>query len=393
MGLAHQWASVTAEGPPPKADKLPTVAFVQAVTPHYRVAALALVLRRLPQGTVLLTGSSHFEESRRTDVRLIDGVSLVRNVFLLDRRILFQRGVWRSGLRADICVLDLNPRILSTWGLLLARRLLRRKSIVWGHVWPRAGRDSRTAFVRRQFRSLADAVITYTQSEARELLDEDSRAVVFTAPNALYPRVEIAAPTGGEESDFIYVGRLADDKHLPLLLGAIARLRDGGVDGKLTIVGDGPSREGLEAAVRNLSLRDRVSFAGEITDIECLRAHYAGAVASICPGPVGLALIQSLGFGVPMIFPREDCHGPEIEAARDGWNCVQFDAGSTESLAAAMRDVLRSQAVWRRRRAAISTATRSVYSAEAMAEGILSAIEAVSVNPRAERFSWRPRTG
>src|SRR5207244_10194022 len=58
----------------------------------------------------------------------------------------------------------------------------------------------------------------------------------------------------------LFVGRLAREKGVPLLLDAMA-----GLPAKvwLLLVGDGPERRELEAQVQRLGLTDRVVFAGE----------------------------------------------------------------------------------------------------------------------------------
>ena len=73
---------------------------------------------------------------------------LVRNRYLLGRRLLWQAGCSRAVVAAEVAVLELNPRVLSSWAVLLARRTLRRPTVLWGHAFPRAGREARSDRVR-----------------------------------------------------------------------------------------------------------------------------------------------------------------------------------------------------------------------------------------------------
>lgn len=69
----------------------------------------------------------------------------------------------------------------------------------------------------------------------------------------------------------IYVGRLAPEKELSSLLGAFAAVAQRQPDALLILIGDGPSRQGLEARAAQLGLADRVRFEGRqpVSDI-CL---------------------------------------------------------------------------------------------------------------------------
>ncbi len=61
-----------------------------------------------------------------------------------------------------------------------------------------------------------------------------------------------------------YVGRLVQEKGLPVLLDAAKQLANDGIPFQLTFIGDGTQRAELEASARRLGLQDRVTFAGEL---------------------------------------------------------------------------------------------------------------------------------
>lgn len=60
----------------------------------------------------------------------------------------------------------------------------------------------------------------------------------------------------------MFVGRLDAVKGVPLLVDAMARLRESHPEARLQIVGDGPHRPALEAQVAEQGLQDRVEFLG-----------------------------------------------------------------------------------------------------------------------------------
>lgn len=356
--------------------------FAQLVLPHYRLAAFRVLFERVGSDLCVLTGTHHFDPALATVVDPALPMRLVNNRYLLGRRLAIQTGSIRAAVAAEVAVVDLNPRILTGWLILLVRRFLRRPTVVWGHAWPRAGSGARTAKLRRRFRGLADAIVTYTESEAEELRALGERSV-FAAPNALYRAGEMhqtfesvaVGETGS--STLIYVGRLIRSKRVDTAIEAIAHLRDRGRYVALTIVGDGPEKEALLDLSQRLAVADDVRFIDATSDAAVLRRLYADAMASVCPGPVGLAVVQSLGFGRPIIFPRDAAHGPEREALKEDWNSVAFEQGNSRDLAHAVEAIAADRDTWRGRSGTYIEECRRLYSAEAMAAGLVAARDRV----------------
>jgi len=108
-----------------------------------------------------------------------------------------------------------------------------------------------------------------------------------------------------------------------------------------------------------------------VHDERVLRGLYAGAIASVHPGEVGLSVTQSLGVGVPVIFARDRPHGPTIGGAEVGWNAMTFETTDPHGLEEALVAAAGERAEWVARRAAISARCRAEASAEAGADGIL----------------------
>ena len=96
--------------------------------------------------------------TRRTTARCLSPASRNQRPCLVH---LVQTGHWVDALRADVCVVDLNPRSLTAWILALVRRLLRRRTLAWGHLYPRAGANARSAPARAMLRRLTSGTILY----------------------------------------------------------------------------------------------------------------------------------------------------------------------------------------------------------------------------------------
>ena len=352
------------------------VVLLQTAIGDYRQKVLDLLIDKLGRDFHVFAGPEYFDPSTKTRVSLGEHLSFVNNHFLPGKRFLFQTGMWVPVLKADVAILELNPRIFSVWLLLIFRKILNKKSVLWGHAWPRGGRHKRSDRVRNLMRQLGDAIVVYTETQARELKEEMPDKRIIAAPNALYPRnVMGTGPDLSKAKDFIYVGRLVPSKKPMLLLEAFASVADEmATNCNLIFVGDGPLRGNLESRSQELGLESRIIFKGHISDFERLRELYATSIASVSPGYVGLSITQSFAFGVPMIIARDEPHAPEIEAAVEGVNSQSFVSDSRSSLAKVLLTFAENKDLWVKRRASIASDCAERYSVELMAERILEAV-------------------
>jgi glycosyltransferase involved in cell wall biosynthesis len=219
-------------------------------------------------------------------------------------------------------------------------------------------------------RRLADAIVVYTDTQARELRERMPGAAIYAAPNGLYSRVLAESGSGAEPRDVVFSGRLIPAKKPGLVVDAfLAALPELDEETRLVLVGDGPLREELEQRVP-ASVSGRVLFLGEVTNFEALRETYATALCSVSPGYVGLALIQSLWFGVPAIIARDEPHSPEIEAAVAGHNAVVIESDSVGAMRDALVQLTRERETWLERREAIASSCVERYSIESMVSSI-----------------------
>lgn len=357
------------------ASRRPKLVIVQEAAVDYRKGFFEQLIRELGSDFHLLAGRDGFTPAIVANIDLGPSMTTVSNRFFAKRKLLFQHGVIGPCVKAEIVVLELNPRILSGWIVLLTRKFLGKRSILWGHAWPRAGKNSRTDWLRGWMRSLAQGIIVYTQTEATELSQKMPGMTIIAAHNALYAKAKMAPLCSAQTpTNFIYVGRLIPGKKPQLLLDAFSIAVKSLPDAcNLIFVGSGPLRESLIQRTADLGLSDRVEFPGHIADIGRLKELYGRSIASVSPGYVGLSLIQSLSFGVPMIIAADEPHSPEIEAAREDRNTRAFVANSAEALAQELVHFSNNADQWYKRREAISQECRDHYSVEAMVAAFLAA--------------------
>jgi glycosyltransferase involved in cell wall biosynthesis len=350
------------------------IVIAQTVLPDYRDAVFGLLREQLGSNLLIVTGSHYFDPTHQTRITG-SGIRVVTNRYFAGRRLLWQAGVTRPGLGAAVLVSELNPRVLSTWLLLIVRRVMGRPTVLWGHAWPRRGQGARTDAVRNLQRSLANAIIVYTRTEADDLKRRMPEKPVYIAANAIYRAADVQPVASQRDSTkFLFTGRLVPAKKPLLLLEAFAlAVSEVANEVSLVFVGEGPQRRQLEQAAARLRIADRVKFLGHVPP-DHISEIYADVIASVSPGYVGLSLTQSLAHGVPMLIARNEPHAPEVEAASEGENARFFESDSPQDLSRVLVQTLREREHWSASAQSIAATCRDSYSAEKMAEGIMAAI-------------------
>ncbi len=159
-----------------------------------------------------------------------------------------------------------------------------------------------------------------------------------------------------------YVGRLAKEKNVEELFASLAGLER--KDVTLLVVGDGPYRQALEAAVQELNLEDRVIFTGMVKPDRVADYYRLGDlfVSASTSETQGLTYIEALASGLPALCRKDACLDGVIEEGVNGW---QFE--SSEEFLAHLREFLTDEELRASMRAAASDHIQKTFSAERFA--------------------------
>ena len=102
---------------------------------------------------------------------------------------------------------------------------------------------------------------------------------------------------------FLFVGRLAPVKNIPLLLNAFHNALASRPDLRLWVVGDGSERSALEHLAAEFEITREVTFWGQQLDVSpFFSAADAFIMSSVSEG-LPMALLQGLSVGLPAIVP------------------------------------------------------------------------------------------
>jgi phosphatidylinositol alpha-mannosyltransferase len=141
-----------------------------------------------------------------------------------------------------------------------------------------------------------------------------------------------------DQRHVLYVGRLEPRKGVEHLVQAMATVQRADRSPRLVIVGDGPDRDGLEAAARRAGIA--ATFAGRVPD-DALPGYYRAADVVCAPAlgdeSFGLVLLEAMAAGRPLVATRIAGYAELLEG-RDLARLV--DAGDATGLAREISSLL-----------------------------------------------------
>jgi glycosyltransferase involved in cell wall biosynthesis len=148
-----------------------------------------------------------------------------------------------------------------------------------------------------------------------------------------------AVPASNGKICFAYVGRIVEEKGIPIFLEAAQKLKSEGHQFEVRIIGDGPGRRKLEALIERKHLEGCVHVTGYFSGAalsDALRDVRVVVMPSIWEETAGLAAIEQMVRGRLVIV--SDIGGLGEIAGDAG---LKFAAGNANALADRMREVMR----------------------------------------------------
>ncbi len=140
----------------------------------------------------------------------------------------------------------------------------------------------------------------------------------------------------------LYLGRLVDCKGPDLVIRAFERACAAGLEGRLTLAGDGPLRGECEQLIRQSPLADRIRMIGAVDEAAAdrLRGEADLFTAHNRRGPVtrqeesfGVAVVEAMAAGLPVVTGRS---GGVCETVVDGETGYLIEPGDVAAHAAAL---------------------------------------------------------
>lgn len=218
-------------------------------------------------------------------------------------------------------------------------------------------------------------VLTPSEASKRWLLRHSVESPITVIPTGapdrqMLERSEIrrALQIAPDHKVLLYVGRIAIEKNLGVLLEAAAHAmrRDSSV--RLWLVGDGPHRQACIEQARAFGIGDRVTFAGFVPRSEVDR-YYAAAdlfVFSSVTETQGLVVQEAMTYGLPTVALAG---GGASDSIVDGVNGFAI-RGDAEALGNTIEDVLHDEITYAKLSQGAQRTVRQ-YTASGMAERVV----------------------
>jgi glycosyltransferase involved in cell wall biosynthesis len=147
--------------------------------------------------------------------------------------------------------------------------------------------------------------------------------------------------------DFLFVGRLAAEKGIELMLSAFTNNQ-----ASLRIIGDGPMREIVERSAEQFGNIRYIGYQNKEKIIEELHKCSALVFTTIGYEQFGMVIIEAFSCGTPVLAPDT---GSPAELVTEGVNGLHFRTGSS-------KDLMKKISQWQ----SIPDETRHAYSANAI---------------------------
>lgn len=230
----------------------------------------------------------------------------------------------------QVIVLEHGSSLDYVWTTLLSRRPVAPR-VLWTHGIARqelyGGRRGLASWGRWTQLALADGIACYDAAMARRMAARFPNKVIGVAPNSidgrplveerarceLAGRAAVRARLGLTAQLYLAgLGRLVTEKDFSRLLRVGARLRAGGTDVGVVLIGSGPAEQALrdEAAQLGMRVGRDVVFAGGVTEGGALARWLYACDACVSPGFLGLSVVDCLFAGIPVLSYEPTVEGP-----------------------------------------------------------------------------------
>jgi len=317
------------------------------------------------------------DDARHRGVRLLDVPALGREVGVRDVAALVHLcRVMRAQRPAIVHTHTSKAGFVGR----LAARLASVPAVIHqphGHIFYGYYGDGRTAFyisLERIAARWTDCIVTLTDRGTEEHLARKigRRAQYRTVPSGVpTAALRAAAPSrsvararlGLPEDAFVVagLGRLVPVKGFDVLVAALRPLADAVPSSRLVLIGDGPQREELRVAARDLGVGGRVLVTGVTPDI-------AGwlAAADVLAAPsrnegMGRAIVEAMALGLTVVGAAVGGIPAVVADGETGW---LVPPGDSLALAAALVELARDEAL------RIKLGTAAVTRAEAFSTDV-----------------------
>jgi glycosyltransferase involved in cell wall biosynthesis len=308
--------------------------------PHYRIDFFSGLRNSLAKENILLKliyGKNRYVP--RMDEFDLPWANPINNyVFKVGKQEFYWQKIPRRVFSSDLIVLMQESKILSNYQIIIRSLLVGKKVALWGH-----GIDyqKKQNIVRSQFKKIYSTKISwwfaYTKGVANLIRGMGFPAERITiVENAIDTKLIIAESANIPKENIVslkeevgirtgpiglFCGGMIKEKRLDFLLDACRKIKSRVSAFEMIFIGEGPESYKIRSFVLDNSW---AHFVGPKFGLDKI-PYFKMADIFLMPGMVGLAILDSFAFRVPMITTNQSTHSPEIEYLINYDNGVMTD--------------------------------------------------------------------
>ena len=281
---------------------LSTIIIIQNIVPHYRKE----FYNKLSEiGNVVLIHSG--------PPSLINGDKYLEYIIPSHKigPFIIQVGLFKllKKLKPNTIIASADIRnIISVYAMFRYEKKL--KWIWWGADF---GASKIATFFKLKLFNRLNRIIFYNEEIRNKFYELGLKSeILFVANNTFHVPNNFSFCNYLPKNIFLNVGSLDPRKQNDILIKAFNHIiKKFNKDIYLVLVGKGIEKQNLTELIEELSLQERVLLVGQIDDPFKLEGYYKCAIASVSFGQAGLAVLQSMAFGVPFITKKSAISGGE----------------------------------------------------------------------------------
>lgn len=275
-----------------------------------------------------------------------------------------------------------NPRLISTvfWATIF--RILGKKVAIWGQAHS-AGANRLSESMRLMWWRMFTNIFVYTDNEVAYLRSRGFKTSNIIGMNNGLDQNNIDRVQAEWSADrlnawrnerglagkklILSCARLDEKNQFCLVLDAMEVLLHSHPEVVWCVIGDGDERDRLQASAKEKSLENSIRWVGAVHVEEQLAPWFMSSEFMLHPGAIGLSILHSFGYGLPVITHNNAAnHFPEFAAMEDKRTGYLYQEGSFESLVDILRTaMLNSESLIKMGEEAVNRA-RSQYNTDVM---------------------------
>jgi glycosyltransferase involved in cell wall biosynthesis len=217
---------------------------------------------------------------------------------------------------------------------------------VWGEYWYEY--LGRKGIFGKIFEKLASSIggemVAVSHKTKRDLERLGVKSQIKVIPNGIDWKKIRDADRSSQSFDILFVGRLAKEKHVDVLLKSIRHIKERIPNVRCAIIGEGPEKEHIEKLIWNLNLHDNISVLGRIDEevqvFSYMKSSRVFVSASTREG-FGIVALEANACGLPVVTIRHPGNAicDLIVDGVNGYTCEFTEQDIAEKVLLAMNNV------------------------------------------------------